>query len=140
MVVNLITGLSTQGWRGQFVLCGHTCREEAVSHVCMVMEYHHILNNNIIINPWRSCAARVTVVVLCVCVCVCVCVRVRACVRVCVRACVCVSTHICCITHWNHTIEIHVPTGSQQYSGRFKFFADFPKNASFKSYGIICLP
>ena len=28
----------------------------------------------IIINPRRSCAARVTVVVLCVCVCVCVCV------------------------------------------------------------------
>ena len=75
-------------------------------------------------------------VVLCACVCVCVCVRVRACVRACVRVCVCVSmyvcmnvrvsTHICRITHWNHTTEI--PMGSQQYSDHFK------------SYGVICLP
>ena len=68
----------------------------------------------------------------CVCVYVCVCV----CMYVCV--CVCVTTHNCHLTHWNHTTEI--PTGSQQYSDRFKFFADFPKNASFKSYGVICLP
>ena len=60
-----------------------------------------------IVNPWRACAARVIVGVLCVCVCV----------RACVRACV--STHICRITHWNHTTEI--PTGSQQYSDCFKF-------------------
>ena len=68
-----------------------------MSHVCMVMEYHHILNNNIIINPWRSCAARVTVVVLCVCVCVCVCVCACACVRACVHACVraCVRACVC---------------------------------------------
>ena len=38
---------------------------------------------------------------------------------VCVYVCVCVSTHICRITHWNHITEI--PTGSQQYSDRFKF-------------------
>ena len=30
------------------------------------------------INPWRACAARVTVVVLCVCVCVCVCLSGHA--------------------------------------------------------------
>ena len=30
----------------------------------------------VVINPRRACAARVTVVVLCVCVCVCVCVSV----------------------------------------------------------------
>ena len=38
---------------------------------------------------------------------------------VCMCVCVCVSTHICHITHWNHTTEI--PTGSQQYSNSFKF-------------------
>ena len=72
------------------------------------------------INPRRACAARVTVVVLCVCM------------------CVCVSTHTCRFTHWNHKREI--PTDSAQYRDRFKFFADFPKNALFKSYGVICLP
>ena len=62
----------------------------------------------------RASAARVTVVVLCVCV--------------------CVSTHTCRLTHWNHKREI--PTDSAQYRDRFNFFADFPKNASFKSYGV----
>ena len=72
----------------------------------------------IIINPRRACAQRGTVVV-CVCVCVCVraCVRARA--RACACACVCVPTHNCRLTHWNHKTEI--PTGSQQYSDRFKF-------------------
>ena len=36
----------------------------------------------ILINPWRTCAARVTVVFLCVCVCVCLCVCVCVCVSV----------------------------------------------------------
>ena len=40
-------------------------------------------------------------------------------IKMCVCVCVCVSTHICRITHWNHTTEM--PTGSQQYSDRFKF-------------------
>ena len=53
-----------------------------------------------------------------------------------VVVCVCVTTHNCRLTHWNHKTKI--PTCSQQYSVRFKF-ADFPKNASFKSYGV-CLP
>ena len=74
----------------------------------------------VIINHRRACAARVTVVVLCVCM------------------CVCVSTHTCCLTHCNHKREI--PTDSAQYRDNFKCFADFPKNASFKSYGVICLP
>ena len=65
--------------------------------------------------------ARVIVVVVCVCVCV----------------YVCVTTHNCRLTHWNHKTEI--PTCSQQYSDHFNF-ADFLKNASFKSYGVICLP
>ena len=67
------------------------------------------------INPRRACAARVTVVVLCVCM------------------CVYVSTHTCRLTHWNHKREI--PTDSAQYRDRFKF-CRFPKNASFKSYGL----
>ena len=78
-----------------------------------------------IINPRCACAARVIVVVVCVCMYVCVCVYV------------CVNTHNCRLTHWNHKTEI--PTCSQQYSDVLNF-ADFPKNASFKSYGVICLP
>ena len=64
----------------------------------------------------------------------------RVCMCVCMYVCVyvCVTTHYNCrLTHWNHKTEI--PTCSQQYSDRFKF-SDFPKNASFKSYGVICLP
>ena len=59
--------------------------------------------------------------------------------RVCMCVCmyVCVTTHNCRLTHWNHTTEI--PMGSQQYSDHFKF-SRFPKNASFKSYGVIYLP
>ena len=51
------------------------------------------------------------------------------CMYVCVY--VCVSTHTCRLTHWNHKREI--PTDSAQYRDRF---ADFPKNASLKSYGL----
>ena len=63
--------------------------------------------------------ARVTVVVLCVCMCM----------------YVYVSTHTCRLTHWNHKREI--PTDSA-HTG-IVLNADFPKNASFKSYGVICL-
>jgi len=38
------------------------------------------------INPWRACAAKVTVLGLCVCACVCV--------SVCVSVCVCVCLHL----------------------------------------------
>ena len=61
--------------------------------------------------------------------CVCVHVRVCVCVWVCVRARVCVCTCTCvCVqrVHSNTAIVLN--------------FADFPKNASFKSYGVICLP
>ena len=63
-------------------------------------------------------AARVTVVVVCVCVCVCPLITV--------------ASHIGIIkqryqrVHSNTAIVLN--------------FADFPKNASFKSYGVICLP
>ena len=63
-------------------------------------------------------------------------VYMYVCVYVCM--CVCVSTHTCRLTHWNHKTEI--PTDSAQYRDRFNFFFDFPKNASFNSYGVICLP
>ena len=69
--------------------------------------------------------ARVIVVVVCVCVCVYVCV------------CVCVTTHNCRVTHWNHTKQRYQRVHS---NAAIVFnFADFPKNASFKSYGVICL-
>ena len=76
-----------------------------------------------IINPRRACAARVTVVVLCVCMYVCV--------------CVCVHSYLP-----PHTLESQKrdTNGFCAIRGSFKFFADFPKNASFKSYGVICLP
>ena len=66
-----------------------------------------------IINPRRACAARVTVVVLCV------------------------RMYVCMCVHSNlppHTLEL------QNNTGIVLNFADFPKNASFKSYGVICLP
>ena len=46
--------------------------------------------------------------------------------------CVCVTTHNCRLTHWNH--KTHSNTAIVLN------FADFPKNASFKSYGVVCLP
>ena len=67
--------------------------------------------------------ARVIVVVVCVCMYVCV--------------YVCVTTHNCRLTHWNHKTEyqrVHSNTAIVLN------FADVPKNASFKSYGVICLP
>ena len=83
-----------------------------------------------IVNPWRACAARVIVVVLCVCVC--------ACVRACVRACVCVCPLISAASLIGITQQRY-----QRVHSNTAFvlnFADFPKNASFKSYGVICLP
>ena len=56
---------------------------------------------------------------------------------VCVCMYVCVSTHIYRLTHRNHkerNQRVHSDTGIVLN------FADFPKNASFKSYGVICLP
>ena len=61
-------------------------------------------------------------------------VCVYVCLYVCV--CVCVTTHNCRLT-----IEIT----KQRYRVHSNTaivlnFADFPKNASFKRYGVICLP
>ena len=75
-----------------------------------------------LVNPRRACAARVTVVVLCVCmyVCMCVCPLIPA--------------------------ASHIGITKERYqrilrnTGIVLNFADFPKNALFKSYGVICLP
>ena len=76
----------------------------------------------VFINPRRACAARVTVVVLCICmdVCMCVCPLIPA------------ASHIG-ITKESYQRIL-------RNTGIVLNFADFPKNASFKSYGIICLP
>ena len=75
----------------------------------------------IIINPRRACAARVTVVVLCVCV----------------YVCMCVHSYLP-----PHTLESQKrdTNGFCAMQGSFLNFADFPKNALFKGYGVICLP
>ena len=71
-----------------------------------------------IINPRRACTARVTVVVLCVCVYVCPLIPAAS----------------------------HIGITKERYqqilrnTGIVLNFADFPKNASFKNYGVICLP
>ena len=78
----------------------------------------------IIINPRRACAARVTVVVLCVCMYVCMCV------------------YVCPII----PAASHIGIAKERYqrilrnTGIVLNFADFPKNSSLKSYGVICLP
>ena len=66
-------------------------------------------------------AARVTVVVLCVCMCV----------------CVCDHSYLP-----PHTLESQNRDTNEfiAIQGSFKNFADFPKNASLKCYGVICLP
>ena len=68
---------------------------------------------------------------VCMCVCVCVCM--------CVCMCVCVCDHL--ITATSH-IGITQQRYQRVHSNRAIVlnFADFPKNASFKSYGVICLP
>ena len=74
----------------------------------------------VLVNPWRACAARVTVVVLCVCMYVYVCPIIPA--------------------------ASHIEITKERYqrilrnTGIVLNFADFPKNASFKGYGVICLP
>ena len=68
-------------------------------------------------NP-HACTAWVTVVVLCVCMCVCPLIPAAS----------------------------HIGITKERYqrilcnTGIVLNFADFPKNASFKSYGVICLP
>ena len=70
--------------------------------------------------------ARVTVVVVCVCVCVCV------------YVCVCDRPLITAASHIGITQQRYQRVHSN--TAIVLTFADFPKNASFKSYGVICLP
>ena len=72
-----------------------------------------------VINPRCACAARVIVVGLCVCVCVCVRSNLPP-----------------------HTLESQKrdTNGFIATQEPFLIFADFAKNASFKSYGVICSP
>ena len=73
-----------------------------------------------VFNPRRACAASVTVVVLCMYVCVYVCPLIPA--------------------------ASHIGITKERYqrilrnTGIVLNFADFPKNASFKSYGVIRMP
>ena len=83
-----------------------------------------------IINPRCANAARVIVVVVCVCMCVCV--------YVCVCVCVYVGPLITAASHIGITKQRYQRVHSN--TAIVLNFADFPKNASFKSYGVICLP
>ena len=78
----------------------------------------------VFINPRRACTARVTVVVLCVCM------------YVCMYVCVCPL--IPSASHIGITKERYQRI--LRNTGIVLNLADFPKNASFKSYGVICLP
>ena len=77
---------------------------------------------------------------VCMCVCMCVCVYVCVYVRVCVYVYVCV--YVCQLI----PAASHIGITKERYqrilrnTGIVLNFADFPKNASFKSYGVICLP
>ena len=65
------------------------------------------------------CSCRV-----CVCVCVCVCMYVRPLISA--------ASHIGITQQRYHRVHSNTAIVFN--------FADFPKNASFKSYGVICLP
>ena len=83
--------------------------------VCTFTFFVFLFHSEHAINPQRACAARVTVVVLCV-----LCPLIPA--------------------------TSHIGITKERYqrilrnTGIVLNFADFPKNASFKSYGVICLP
>ena len=61
----------------------------------------------------------------------------------------CVCMYVCvyvCVTTHKYTAASHIGITKQRYqrvhsnTAIVLNFADFPKNASFKSYGVICLP
>ena len=62
----------------------------------------------------------------------------RVCVCVCVYVCVYVRPLISAASHIGITKERYQRVHSN--TGMVLNFDDFPKNASFKSYGVICLP
>ena len=93
------------------------------AHTLIIINPRHACARvTVLVNPRRACAARVTVVVLCVYM----------------YVCMCVCPLIPAASHIGITKERY-----QRFlrnTGIVLNFADFPKNASFKSYGIICLP
>ena len=64
------------------------------------------------------------------------------CMYVCVYVCMCVCVYVCPLI----TAASHIGITKERYqrilrnTGIVLNFADIPKNALFKSYGIICLP
>ena len=73
---------------------------------------------------------------MCVYVCVYVCMCV--CMYVCMYVCVCVYPLITAASHIGITKQRYQRVHSN--TAIVLKFADFPKNASFKTYGVICLP
>ena len=65
-------------------------------------------------------------------------VYMYVCMCVCVYVCMCVCPLIPTASHIGITKERYQRI--LRNTGIVLNFADFPKNASFKSYGIICLP
>ena len=64
----------------------------------------------------------------------------------CMYICMCVCVYVCvcplipAASHIGITKERYMYQRILRNTGSFKIFADFPKNALFKSYGVICLP
>ena len=64
------------------------------------------------------------------------------CMYVCMYVCMCVRVYVCPLI----PAALHIGITKERYqwilrnTGIVLNFADFPKNASFKSYGVICLP
>ena len=77
-------------------------------------------------------------VYVCMCVCMNVCVYVCMCVTVCMYVCMSVCPLIPAASHIRITKERYQRI--LRNTGIVLNFADFPKNASFKSYGVTCLP
>ena len=68
------------------------------------------------------------------------------CMYVCVYVCMCVCMYVCVYVCPLIPAASHIGITKERYqrilrnTGIVFNFADFPKNASFKSYGVICLP
>ena len=92
-------------------------------HCTVVITLGNLL---LFIIPRCACTARVTVVVLCVCMYVCMCVCVYVCPLIPAASHIGITKERYQQILWNTGIVLN--------------FADFRKNASFKSYGVICLP
>ena len=68
------------------------------------------------------------------------------CMYVCVYVCMCVCMYVCVYVCPLIPAASHIGITKERYqrilrnTGIVLNFVDFPKNASFKSYGVICLP